>query len=96
MYDTETAELIHSWDNGRYGNDFKSRSKILYKTKKGAWFIEHRGGAMTDMVVSCGSNSTCGSSSIEVISETDAFGFLSSHEGVKKAEEYFPTMIEIA
>lgn len=96
MYNTETAELIHSWDNGRYGNDFKARSKELYQTKKGAWFLRHDGGAMTDMAVSVGSNSTGGSCSIEVISAEDTFQFLCSHEGTEIAEKYFPKMIEEA
>lgn len=96
LYNTETAELIHSWDNGIYGHDFRSRSKDLYLTKKGKWFIHHEGGAMTDMAVCCGSNNTCGSENIEAISEKDAFAFLSSHNGTEKAEKYFAEKIEEA
>ena len=96
MYNTETAELIHDWDNGRFSNDFRYRTKTLYRTKKGAWFIRHEGGPMTDMAVSCGSNSTSGSADIEPISKEDAFRFLCTHDGTEKAEEYFPEMIEEA
>lgn len=35
VYNTETAELVHEWSNGRYGNDFRYRGKDLYRTKKG-------------------------------------------------------------
>jgi hypothetical protein len=94
MYNTETAEKVYCWDNGRYGNDFRYRSKDLYKTKKGNWFIYHEGGAMTDMAISCGSNNYSGSENIEVVSEKDAFAFLTSHGGTEEAEKYFSEMIE--
>jgi len=75
VYDTKTAELVHEWSNGHFTNDFQYRSKDLYRTSKGNWFIHHEGGAMTDMAQSCGNNSVCGSSDIEPISERDALGF---------------------
>jgi len=96
MYNTDTAEPIHYWDNGCGRSDFKFRSKRLYKTKKGSLFIEHDGGAMTDMAVSAGSNSVTGSSKIEPVTEKDAFNFLCSHGGTEKAEKLFPNMIEEA
>lgn len=96
LYDTETAELVHEWDNGRYGNDFRYRSKDLYRTKKGNWFMYHVGGPMTDMSVSCGSNSTCGSKDIEPVSEKDAVGFLESHDGTEVLLKLFAEQIEEA
>ena len=96
MYNTETAELVHEWTNRRSTRDFKHRSKDLYKTKKGNWFIYHCGGAMTDMAVSCGDNSYSGSEDIEPISEKDALRFLESHDGIKAIEKYFADQIEEA
>ena len=96
VYNTETAELIFSWDNGRYGNDFRSRSKDLYRTKKGNWFIHHEGGPMTDMGVSCGSNSTCGSQNIEAITEQEAINFLQGKNAVEELEKLFPEYLEEA
>ena len=95
-YDTETSTMVHSWDNGHYGSDFRSREKALYRTKKGNWFLWHSGGPMTDMAVSCGNNSVCGSENIEPISAKDAFGFLQTHGGAEAAEKYFPELIEDA
>lgn len=95
-YDTETATLVHDWDNGRSSSDFGHRSKTLYRTKRGAWFLLHEGGASTDMARSCGNNSYTGSSSIEPISEEDARGFLESHGGTKAMEEHFADKIEDA
>ncbi len=96
MYDTKVAELVHEWNNGRFCNDFRYRSKDLYKTKKGNWFLYHVGGAMTDMAQSCGNNSMCGSSNIEPISSEDALRFLESHDGAEVALRYFADQIEEA
>ncbi len=107
LYDTETAELVHKWDNGRYANDFRYRSKSLFRTKKGNWFLYHVGGPMTDMGQSCGSNNVCGSSDkeltpayeiykIEPISPEDALRFLESHDGAEVALKYFAEQIEEA
>jgi len=95
LYDTETATLIHNWTNGRYAGDFKFREKSLFCTKKGAYFIHHVGGAMTDMAVPAG-NGMGGSQSIEPIDETTAIRFLESHGGSEKIIEYFPEYVEEA
>ena len=95
-YDTSTAELIHEWHNGQYPNDFKRREKNLYLTKKGAWFLHHIGGALTDMSVSCGGTSRAGSEDIEPITEDNAYEFLESHGGENVIEEYFPDRVQDA
>lgn len=82
-YDTETAEVVISWTNGYYPNDFKFREKSLYRTPKGNWFILHVGGAMTDMAQRAGSNSMTGGSSIEPITADNARQFLESHNGAE-------------
>lgn len=95
-YDTSTATCVLTWTNGHSYNDFRYRSKDLYRTRSGNWFIYHEGGAMTDMAKSCGSNNFCGSESIEPISAEDAFRFLCSHDGALEAEQYFPEKIQDA
>lgn len=99
-YNTETAELVFYWTNGQFISDFRYRVKRLYRTKKGAWFINHEGGAMTDMAVSCGNNSTSGSEDIEPIDDDDAFGFLQAHSDDTEAQEaidkYFSDVVEEA
>lgn len=96
MYNTETAELVHGWSNGRGYSDFKHREKTLYLTKKGSWFIYHSGGAMTDMAKSAGDNSYSGSSDIEPVTRKDAARFLETHDGVDALEKYFIDEIEEA
>jgi hypothetical protein len=86
-YDTETAECVYRWDNGHYPSDFRYRYKFLYRTKNGAWFIHHEGGALTDMAQPCGSNSTCGSEALEAISAEDAYEFLEANSGETDAQE---------
>lgn len=92
-YSTDTAEAIYYFDNGFGASDFKLRSKYLYRTKKGKYFIEHYGGAMTEMAVRCGQNNMCGSSSIEPISDKEAFVFLCEHGKTDKAGELFEGFI---
>lgn len=82
LYDTETAKLLHEWNNGRSSEDFKFYMKNLYRTKKGAFFLHYRGGAMTDMAVQAG-NSYSGSENIEPIETQDVISFLESHEGAE-------------
>lgn len=96
IYDTETADLIHEWWNGRSISDFNHRSKSLYRTKKGTWFIHHIGGAMTDMQIPAGSNSFTGSESIEPVTEEEVIEFLETHDGDEKLMELFGNIIEEA
>jgi hypothetical protein len=47
LYDTETAQVIGSWDNGYYGNDFNSMSETLYRKRTGEYFLYGSGGPRT-------------------------------------------------
>lgn len=85
-YNTDTAESIHEYSNGHFTSDFRFRTKDLMRTTKGAWFIHHVGGAMSDMSVGVGSNGRGGSEDIEPVSDDDAYGFLEAHSGEAGAE----------
>lgn len=37
VYDTATAERVHSWENGRTGSLYRFRD--LYRTRNGMWFL---------------------------------------------------------
>lgn len=71
MYNTETAMLVGSWDNGLYGNDFGSCSEDLYKKKTGEFFLCGSGGPMSKYAVRCGNN-TSGSTTITPMTEKEA------------------------
>ncbi len=96
MYNTETAELLHEWDNGKYRSDFGYCEESLYRTKKGAYFIAGEGGAMTKYARSCGSNSVCGGEGIRVLSEAEAVEWLENHDGTEALEQFFSDKIEEA
>ncbi|HHT9136441.1 MAG TPA: hypothetical protein ACFYEK_04260 [Candidatus Wunengus sp. YC60] len=96
LYNTETAELLHEWSNGKFTSDFGHCAEALYKTKKGAYFIAGEGGAMTGYARSCGTNSTCGGSGIRVLTEVEAMEWLENHEGTEALEQYFGDKIDEA
>ncbi len=96
LYNTETADQLHQWDNCRYGNDFGRCEESLYITKKGSYFLAGSGGALSKYARSCGQNSTCGGSGIEPLGKKEAIQWLEDHEGTKAIEEYFKADIEEA
>lgn len=96
LYNTDTAELIHKWNNGYYPNDFNWCAETLYKTKKGAYFIAGEGGAMSKYSTRCGSNSAGGGSGISVLTEDEAIGWLENHGGTEALEQYFGDKIDEA
>jgi len=86
-YNTETATLVFFHSNGAYSSDFNYRTKTLYVTKNGSWFIHHVGGPMTDMAVSVGNNGRGGSEGIEPVCGDDAYGFLEAHSDETDAQQ---------
>jgi hypothetical protein len=96
-YNTETATRVFFHTNGAYANDFSYRSKSLFLTPKGAWFIRHWGGPMTDMATRVGNNGRGWGEEIEAVCEDDAYGFLEAHsddsEAMEAIEKYFPDRV---
>lgn len=93
IYDTETAALLHYWDNGNNGR-FHFRTKALYRTPKDRYFLVHEGGAMTDMAKQVDSNNVSGSEAMEVIDRETAIRFLESHGGSEVLIREFPDAVE--
>jgi len=96
LYNTETADVIGSWDNGIYGNDFRSCEETLYKTKKGAYFLHGEGGAMSKYSEPCGNNSVSGGSDISAMTAEEAFEWLQEKDLADEAEKEFPDKVEEA
>ena len=71
LYNTETARLVGSWDNGIYGNDFRNCSEDLYQTRSGKYFLYGEGGPMSKYAVSYGNN-TSGSEKIMDMTAAEA------------------------
>ncbi len=71
MYNTETATLVGSWDNGLYDRDFGRCAEDLYKKKTGEFFLCGSGGPMSKYAV-CHGNSTSGDTVIIPMTEKEA------------------------
>ena len=95
VYNTETAILIAEWDNGIYGNDFRSYYENLYKTKKGAWFLKGSGGPASPYSKTSG-NTSYGSSNIIPLSESGVKNWLEEKNFVEILEKYFAESLEEA
>lgn len=79
MYNTETAKLIGSWDNGHYTSDFSYCSEELYLKKTGEFFLFGEGGAMSKYAKSCGDNSWGWGKSITPMSNDEARKWAEKH-----------------
>lgn len=84
-YNTETAIEIASWDNNRSRTDFDFCEEVLYKTKRGDYFLYGEGGAATMYAKYNGLDSTYGSWNIIPYSENDAKKWLEERD---KTEAY--------
>ena len=96
VYNTETAKEIVSWSNNLSGGDFNHCRESLYRTKNGRWFLCGSGGPMSKYSVSCGSNSCCGGSDIEVITEVEAQEWLENKDEIAALEQYFIAKLQEA
>lgn len=45
LYNTETAQVLGTWTNGLYSNDFGYCAERLFQTKSGKYFLYGTGGA---------------------------------------------------
>lgn len=91
VYNTDTADLIASYNNGMSRRDFGWCEEDLYKTKKGAWFVHGEGGAASRWAEQVRKNEFRGGEGIEMLSEIDARTWCETH-GVDAdtITEYFP------
>jgi len=71
LYNTETARLVGSWDNGEGYGKFTRSDETLYQTKSGKYFLHGEGGAMTTYAEHHG-NSTSGSEQLLPLTASEA------------------------
>lgn len=95
-YDTDTAKVVASNDNGYYRNDFFYCEETIYKTAKGNYFLHGEGGAASPYSRICGSNSSCGGEDIILLTESEVIEYLEQWNRVDKLEEFFPSYIQDA
>lgn len=89
VYDTEAAERVGSWDNGKSSNDFYRSEESLYRKRTGEFFLYGYGGANTKYAVSCGSNSWTGGKKIIPLDYESAQKWTGEHLSADKYEEIF-------
>lgn len=92
VYDTETATKIATTSFGQ-SNDFKSFAETLYRTAKGNYFLQYRGGPLSKYGVNEGTAGRRGDSGIIVFTHDEAFKRLVSAKESDLAAEMFPDKI---
>lgn len=95
LYDTKTAEELHSWSNGYGTSDFHHCYEALYKTPKGALFLHGEGGALSKYAESHG-NSRGSGADITPMTREEAMAWLEQHNGVAALMEFFSDSIKEA
>jgi hypothetical protein len=89
-YDTETATLVGTMSNGYSYSDFNYRRENLFITKKGAFFVEGRGGPLSRWARSCGGNSVTSGEGIEVLTKEEALKWCEENEiDTEEMAKYF-------
>lgn len=91
-YNTETANLCGSWDNGRGYTDFSHVSEELYQKRTGEFFLYGEGGPMSRYSRSTGQNSWSGDERITPLSFEEARAWAEEH---LSADEYEATFGEV-
>jgi len=79
IYNTETAEMIHEWENSYGRSDFNWCRECLYKTEKGAWFVAGEGHANSRWAESYGTSRGPGEG-IMPLSNSEALDWCETHE----------------
>jgi len=95
LYDTETANQIANWSNGRRCTDFAYIEETLYQTKKGNWFLHYEGGAASQYSKSV-TGGSAGSEGIKALDNEEAYDWLEAKADADTIKEYFRDEIEEA
>lgn len=93
IYNTDTAEKIAEYSNMNNSSDFNYFSEILYKTKKGQFFLAGNGGA-NSKYAKHGGNESWESSDIILLTEDETINWLEKYDFVNEIEKYFPNFLE--
>jgi len=88
VYNTETSKRVGSWNNGIYGNDFRSCEESLYKSTKGTYFLVGEGGPMSKYSVTHG-NETSGGRELIPMTAAEAQEWAEVHLTINKYEAEF-------
>lgn len=94
VYDTETAECVGNWDNGKYTSDLFLEEESLYRKRTGEFFLYGSGGAHSKYAVSCGSNNWTGGEKIIPLDYESAQKWAEEHLSADEYEKIFDIVEE--
>ena len=95
IYNTDTATLIASEDNGHNRGDFRYCLETLYRTQKGAFFLVGKGGPLSRYSVKVG-NMSSGGTDLFPVDSAKALNWLESNNCQNEIDTYFSEQIEEA
>ncbi len=93
-YNTDTATLIHEWDNGHSYGDLHYCEEALYRTAKGAYFLAGSGGPGSSFAKKTGSNTWSGGERLRLVSEQEALQWLEDHDAAPETVGQYFTLQE--
>lgn len=88
LYNTDTADYLADWSSGIAG-DLDYCEEVLYRTKKGVYFLYGCGGARSSYGKCCGHGEYCGGENISVLTEEKAKEWTQEYASADKYEEIF-------
>ena len=92
MYNTETAEKLAEWDNGRWGS-FDACAETLYRKRTGEFFLHGDGDAMSIYAKPC-EGGVAGGQAIIPLSEKEAREWAEEHLNGDEYEAIFGVVEE--
>ena len=78
IYDTETADCLHSYEAPHYCSDFHWFKEALYRTRKGAYFVSGEGNALSRWAEPCADGRGPGEG-IRPLSPDEALAWMEDH-----------------
>ena len=93
MYNTETADLLATWDNGRWGN-FDVLEEKLFRKCNGEFFLYGYGGPKSVYAQPDGDRSVSSGHAIILLSDKEAREWAEEHLNGDKYEEIFGAVEE--
>ena len=93
-YDTDTAEIVATYSDGKGWRDFSHFEETLYRKKTGEFFLHGSGGPMTKYSRSCGQNEWSGGEEIIPLKFEAARKWAEEHMDVEEYEEIFGEIAE--
>lgn len=94
VYDTERAERVGDWDNGKWDDRLYRCCEELYRKRTGEFFLYGYGGPGSKYSVSCGNNSWSGSEKIIPLTYEAARKWAEEHLDGEEYEKIFGEIAE--